>query len=191
LVIVDGSVASERAVYGGHERLGLIVGGIDPFGVDIFCCRFLQVDYRTVGHLKMALQKGLVGEDFVYVNLANENEGVTSSLSTAEPDSLKQKLHRRIYQLVYFADIPYSKLFGGKSIIPKMHFYFGIRPYLDRSLCTDCGDCVPICPVNAIKIPQRTIDADLCMPVRCMRCIPACPENAIRAKGRDVHNYLG
>lgn len=187
LVIVDGSVIGSRAVYGEYEELGIIVGGTDPFAVDMFCCRFLQANYREVGHLKMALDKGIVREDFKCINLLNENEeSSTPRPLTVEPDSLAHKLHQLIYQLLYFVDIPYSKLFRGKSIIPLMHFYFGIRPHLDKRKCTDCGDCVTICPVNAIKIPHRSIDADLCTPVRCMKCIPACPENAISAKGRNI-----
>ncbi len=190
LVIVDGSVIGSRAVYGEYEELGMIVGGTDPFAVDMFCCRFLQADYREVGHLKIALDKGVAKEDFKCVNLLNENEeSSTPRPLTVEPDSLAQKLHRLIYQLLYLVDIPYSKLFRGKSIIPKMHFYFGIRPHLDRRRCTDCGDCVPICPVNAIKIPERRIVADLCMSVRCMRCIPVCPESAISTKGRNVEVF--
>ena len=189
LVIVDGSVIGSRAVYGRHEDLGLIVGGTNPFAVDMFCCRFLQADYRQVGHLRIALDKGIVKEDFKIVDLMHQaDERAILSPLTVQPDSLAQKLHRLIYQLVYIADTPYSKLLKGKSIIPLMHFYLGMRPYLDIGRCTDCGECVPICPVNAIKIPQRSINANLCMPVRCMKCIAACPENAISARGRKVPN---
>ena len=46
LVIVDGSVIGSRAVYGNYEKLGMIVGGIDPFEVDMFCCNFLKADYK-------------------------------------------------------------------------------------------------------------------------------------------------
>ena len=190
LVIVDGSVIGSRAVYGRHEDLGLIVGGTDPFAVDMFCCRFLQADYRKVGHLKIALDKGIAKEDFKCVNLMQDHDRqATFSPLTVQPDSLARKLHRLIYQLVYIADTPYSKLFKGKSIIPKMHFYFGIRPYLDKRRCTDCGDCVRVCPVNAIHIPDRKIDSNACGRLRCLKCVEVCPTKAIEVRGRDVERY--
>ena len=188
LVIVDGSTVSSRAVYGEHVDMGMIIGGTDCYSVDMFCCRFLQADYRKVGHLKIALDKGIVKENFKIVNpIYNRLEEATLALLTVQLDSLAQKLHRLIYKLVYAFDIAYSKLFRGRSIIAFMHFYFGIRPYIDKRKCTDCGDCVPICPVNAIKIPERRIDVKKCMPVRCMKCISACPENVISTRVRKLN----
>jgi ferredoxin len=147
------------------------------------------VDYREVKHLKIALDKGMVREDFKCVNLLNDDkEQPNARLLKVQPDSFTKRLHRYVYQLLYIADIPYSRVFRGKSVIPIMHFYLGMRPYLNKKQCTDCRECIPICPVNAIKIPQRSIDANLCMPVRCMKCIPACPENAIGIRGRKVPN---
>ena len=192
LVIVDGSMICSRAVYGEYQDLGIVIGGTDMYAIDLFGCKFLQADYRKIGHLKIALDRGMAKENVNIIKLINSGtEKTTLSYFPDQPDSLMKKLHRLIYQLVYLVDIPYAKVFRGQSIIPLMHFYFGIRPFLDRKKCTDCGDCVPICPVDAIKIPERRIVANLCMPVRCMKCIPVCPESAIRLKGRDTHGLSG
>ena len=56
--------------------------------------------------------------------------------------------------------------------------------------CLGCDLCVPACPVNAILMPERVIDAKRCMQVRCLQCIPRCPEKALSVKGRDVDPTL-
>lgn len=53
--------------------------------------------------------------------------------------------------------------------------------YVDPSLCTGCGDCVPVCPVNAIDGKPGYIhlvdDFDCTV---CGACLPVCPAGAIR-----------
>ena len=191
LVIVDGSIVTERAVYGKQRPLGLMVGGTDMYAVDMYCCQFLQADYRDIKHINLALEKGLVKDDYKVISLLPEapDENPETSLITKK-ESLSKKLLRLSYQLMYLTDIPYSRLFKGKSLIPKIHFYLGIRPKLDRRKCTACGDCVPICPVDAIRMPEKRIDASSCMKSRCLKCVHICPENAISVRGRNVSEAL-
>jgi uncharacterized protein (DUF362 family)/NAD-dependent dihydropyrimidine dehydrogenase PreA subunit len=187
LVVVDGSVTGSRAVYGNYEELGLIVGGTDPFQIDMFCCRFLGVNYNDVGHLKIALHEGFVSENLEYLNPINGNNAEAAFPSfPIYSESLREKLHRWLYRVAYLADIPLSRLLKGQSIIPPMHYYFGMRPKIEVSKCTQCGECAAVCPVDAVKIHEKSISAELCMPVRCMKCVNACPENAIRPRGLRV-----
>lgn len=49
------------------------------------------------------------------------------------------------------------------------------------SICTQCGECIDICPVVAIKRDKRgvvRIDKDLC--VGCLSCVGFCPYLAMR-----------
>lgn len=52
---------------------------------------------------------------------------------------------------------------------------------VQADLCTACGTCVEICPVEAIAIVQghAQIDQELC--TECGACVQACPEGAIGA----------
>jgi ferredoxin len=44
--------------------------------------------------------------------------------------------------------------------------------------CTGCGECVEICPVEAIKIENaKAIIGDEC--IECGACLNECPNNAL------------
>jgi len=51
---------------------------------------------------------------------------------------------------------------------------------VDRSTCTGCGDCVDVCPVNAIEIidGKSHIDPEKC--IGCGFCQGVCSYDAIR-----------
>ena len=54
---------------------------------------------------------------------------------------------------------------------------------IDQDLCTQCGDCVKNCPVEAIMVikdgkkKKHVIDQDLC--TQCGDCVKNCPVEAI------------
>lgn len=52
--------------------------------------------------------------------------------------------------------------------------------FVESNLCVGCGDCVKVCPVDAIEIidGKAVIDADVC--IDCEICIKTCTYNAIR-----------
>lgn len=56
------------------------------------------------------------------------------------------------------------------------------KPITDPYQCVGCGDCVKICPVDAVKIVdgKSVIDQDKC--IDCKLCIKGCTYNAIREK---------
>jgi Fe-S-cluster-containing hydrogenase component 2 len=50
---------------------------------------------------------------------------------------------------------------------------------VDRDRCTGCGDCLEVCPVEAISLFRgvAVIDPDTCL--ACDACLQACPVGAI------------
>jgi len=46
-------------------------------------------------------------------------------------------------------------------------------------LCNGCGNCVPICPVNAITMQERKAKIGPFQCIGCGACIPVCPKEAI------------
>jgi Fe-S-cluster-containing hydrogenase component 2 len=72
-------------------------------------------------------------------------------------------------------------------------FYFGTKDKKKSSItiiteetenriaiCTQCGECIDICPVEAISRDERgvvVIDKDIC--VGCLMCVGFCKENAM------------
>lgn len=53
-------------------------------------------------------------------------------------------------------------------------------PFVDKSLCVGCSDCVQACPVNAISIykGRASIDPELC--IDCKICVKTCTYKAIK-----------
>ncbi len=193
LVIVDGSVVTTRAVYGEQTRLNLLAASKRITAMDVFCCQYLGLTWKDVKHIRFSVDKDRDSLSFKTIDVSGAaTETTHAGQGDSVPnigkwnDSFSKKVHRSAYQALYFVDILYSRLRKDHSIIPVLHYYFGIRPVLDKKKCNRCGDCLPVCPVDAIFIDERRIDAKRCMPVRCLECVSACPEKAISIRGRNV-----
>jgi len=50
---------------------------------------------------------------------------------------------------------------------------------VDTAKCTGCGDCVEVCPLEAISLNdgKAVIDKDTC--TECGLCVDECPNDAI------------
>jgi ferredoxin len=53
----------------------------------------------------------------------------------------------------------------------------------NESRCTNCGVCVPMCPVNALVVDPETrrVDFNDTLCIACEICIKACPVRAMEA----------
>ncbi len=57
-------------------------------------------------------------------------------------------------------------------------------PIIDRGKCDLCGECIAICPTNAITITDSTITISPVACINCGACVPVCPKEAI-----DQNNF--
>lgn len=57
-------------------------------------------------------------------------------------------------------------------------------------LCNGCGECVKVCPVNAITIYEAKAKIDPFQCVGCGACIPSCPREAIEFKNATTKQIL-
>ncbi|MEJ2567738.1 MAG: 4Fe-4S binding protein [candidate division WOR-3 bacterium] len=49
---------------------------------------------------------------------------------------------------------------------------------IDKKKCVGCGDCVDVCPVEALSIKnEKAVVNDEC--IDCGACVNTCPEGAI------------
>lgn len=61
-----------------------------------------------------------------------------------------------------------------------------IQVMLKQSLCTDCGACVPVCPVGMLNLSKGTSKLEVARDIDCngcRKCIDACPESALSIAG--------
>ena len=56
---------------------------------------------------------------------------------------------------------------------------------LDEELCNGCGDCIDLCPVNALTMEDNiaVVDKDWC--IGCGVCVTHCPTSAVKLKPRS------
>ncbi|MCD6384843.1 4Fe-4S binding protein [Candidatus Sumerlaeota bacterium] len=50
---------------------------------------------------------------------------------------------------------------------------------IDESKCQGCGNCVEVCPTQAISLKDGIASIDETRCVECFRCVSACPIGAI------------
>lgn len=58
----------------------------------------------------------------------------------------------------------------------------------DAALCTSCGVCAELCPVEAVDLHTYDIDETKC--ISCMRCTKVCPEKARSFQGAQIQAFL-
>lgn len=63
------------------------------------------------------------------------------------------------------------------------------RKKVDRSGCTNCGQCAEGCPSEAISLDPYPLFADNC--ISCWRCINTCPTDSITCTFDSGHHYKG
>ena len=54
---------------------------------------------------------------------------------------------------------------------------------VNEQKCKGCGECVPICPVDAIKMNAEVAIIDDALCVGCGACVSVCPFEAVSMDG--------
>jgi len=64
------------------------------------------------------------------------------------------------------------------------------KAYVIADLCNGCGECVKICPVNAITMQECKAKIDPFQCVGCGACVPVCPLEAIDFKNATARQIV-
>jgi uncharacterized protein (DUF362 family)/NAD-dependent dihydropyrimidine dehydrogenase PreA subunit len=159
ITLVDGVWALEGqgpGKSGKPRHLGVLVGGINAFYIDMLICRLLGIDPDNLPTHKAAKNMGLVSK-----NIDVDGEvGVVGN-----------------FKLPILAPLT----FGPKPIQKFMRKHLIQRPGADHQLCRLCGECWQYCPAKAIMLSEDQIDFDYDACIRCYCCIEICPHGALRA----------
>ena len=169
LVIVDGVTGMEGdGPAGGSPREpGLLLGGCDPWQVDLAAAALMGLPPAQVPYLAAAQRRGLCGDVFDPAQLAPGSDPIQPIPGWKLPES---------FSSLAFADKFPSGLRWASPLVTRLA---APRPAIRRAKCVGCGKCAEICPGHTIAVRggKAKIDPSGC--IRCFCCHEMCPVKAI------------
>ena len=174
LTVVDGVLAMEGngPNSGAPREIGVIVAGTDCVAVDAVICAMLSIDPNVLYTHRAAREQGwgVTALDEIELKGVALDEVRVDDFAPARKNDL-------ILPLPAFA----------KRLLRRL---FTSRPHVDAQACRLCGECMRVCPVEAISMDKRVkIDYDKC--IRCFCCQETCPHGAIGVKEGLLARMLG
>ncbi len=141
------------------RNTGMIIASRSPYALDMAVCFLTSSDERTIPTVRIA------GERRIGPRRASEIEFVGHD---------PYRLRIKDYSVPHGGDLP-----------PMLAAVVGralwVRPRIDTSRCTACGDCVKNCPVEAVNLAGDRAVIDMHRCVSCFCCQEMCPDSAISA----------
>ncbi len=157
ITIVDGITAMEGQGpgRGGIPRhLGVLVGGTNPFAVDMAISQMLGLNDSALETSRAAMGRG-------YFSGAPLVKGDTVGVSRFDfPDQS-------------------PVTFGPKQFHGFIRRHLVQRPVVNPAECKMCGKCWEYCPAKAITAIEKGLEFDYDACIRCYCCIEVCPHGAL------------
>ncbi len=173
LTVVDGVLAMEGdGPAGGVPRaLELVLGGEDPYAIDLAVCRIMSLPAQSVPYLAAAVTRGLCAE-------ALDDALLRGDVEAAVPRA-DYRLPAGSGNGVSFAHRAPRAL---RWAVPGVERLIAPRPKIDRRKCVGCGKCAEICPGHTIAVRDKKARIDPAHCIRCFCCHEMCPVKAIDVK---------
>lgn len=160
LTILDGVIGMEGngPNNGRPIHLGLILASSDALSLDQVVCDLIGIPREILLTNHVATERGLgkeqieiVGEEIEKVRIPKFDLPRVSSTDWGLPPFLSRILKNA----------------------------FSSKPLLRKELCRGCGQCIEVCPPQALRLKGKNllINYDQC--IRCFCCQEVCPEGAI------------
>jgi ferredoxin len=113
---------------------------------------------------------------------ADFGKRIGSKLSLAPPERMEIHLSSRLVD--YFTHQEVESFPGDyhRRCVESLTGLGGVA--YDEAACTNCMNCVGVCPTSAIQMQPFNLELKEC--VRCMACVKACPTGALKLKLVDT-----
>jgi len=158
LIIMDGIIGMEGDGPAGGKsvELGLSLASDNPYAIDLSVCNILNIQPVGIPTLKEAKIRKLWPKEIEYPLL--------------NPNDIKYNDFNLPSTAGY--------IFTGKKIPNKYP--------IPNENCTECGECVQICPKKIIKIDENIAKIDYSKCIKCYCCHEICSYNAIKLETRNL-----
>lgn len=105
-------------------------------------------------------------------------------------DNIISVAHFKGHDLTGFGGTIKNLGMGGASRQGKLAQHSNISPKVEQELCIGCGDCIDICPSQAISLKSKKsrIDQENC--IGCAECISICPCEAIKIQWNETSDIF-
>ncbi len=164
LTIVDGirGMEGDGPGSGDPREMGLIVAGPSAASVDVILSRIMSIDPLAIATTRQCAERGLLPEDFSEIKVTGEELG-------------------DVIQKDFQAPTGRERAFPGwaRPFMPIAKHLLTTRPRIRRKNCVGCGDCVRVCPVNAISLRKGIARINYLSCIRCYCCHETCSHHAI------------
>lgn len=159
---------------GSPSFMGAVIGGRNPFAMDIVACALINMNPDKVYMLRHGMDRGLSPENLSQVELIGSIDGLV----------VKDFRHPRSKDTDFLDFLP-------KFLRPlgrKCEAFLAPRPAIDRKKCIGCGKCAESCPQHTIAIANKKAEIDYSKCIKCYCCHEMCPIKAIDVKRKSIFN---
>jgi len=142
------------------RHIGLIMASDNAVAMDAVMSRMVDLDPGNLPALVLAAEQGL---------------------GSFEKDDLMIDGEFKTLQGFMLPPMPESG-YAAPGMLQFFDKALAAAPVVNTELCTLCGECVEICPPNALKVEGTLLNVDLGKCIKCYCCQELCPQSAIQLK---------
>lgn len=199
LHVIDGLIAMEGLgpTRGKPLNLGLILGGTDPYLLDLVCARLAGFDHGNILTLKVAEFRGLIGTNHFQFIESLYLDGMSRNFERPKASFPASFIHSPTRQKYFLAvrNTPFFTWLASTRLFGHLLFLSGLRQdnFIRKEMrlnrltfladrceagCTRCRDYCPL-RLNVLKaIAERDSSC-----IGCLYCFLVCPQKAIAFEG--------
>ncbi len=199
LHLIDGLIAMEGLgpTRGNPLNLGLILGGTNPYLLDLVCAGIAGFDYRNILTLKVAESRGLIGNSHFQYLKNLDLDGLTRKFEQPKanfPASFihspkRQKYFLAVRNTPFFTWLASTRMFGHLLFLSGLRQDNFILKEMTLSRLTfradrckaGCTKCTDYCPLG-LYVPKAIAEMDHNC-IGCLYCFLVCPQKAIGVEG--------
>lgn len=169
LTIVDGiwGMEGDGPGTGPIRKMGLILAGQKPAAVDVVLSQIMGIDPLSIPTTRECAERGLIEGDFSDIETCGQPLAAVIQKDMSVPSPVTRGLS--------FASFP----FWLKPALPIAKWLLITRPRVNRKACVACGECLRVCPVEAIRMEKGKARIDYSSCIRCYCCHETCASGAI------------